>query len=121
MVKLVFFFKVGLWSQVLGAFPFCGGTLISNSLIVTAGHCLQTYFKCTRFPVGIDIFLSEERSKALQILVGGHDFTSYDGYDQFFTVQRAIVHPDYNQDAILHSTDLVILQIDGQITFSTLR
>uniref|UniRef100_A0A0V0J695 Chymotrypsin-like protease CTRL-1 n=1 Tax=Schistocephalus solidus TaxID=70667 RepID=A0A0V0J695_SCHSO len=93
---------VGLRSTRLGSFPFCGGTIISNTLILTSAHCLTLHFACIKFTVGIEFRVFGATPYLLQIL----------------TVESAIVHPKFNQDASYEGYDIAILKVLGKITIS---
>uniref|UniRef100_A0A0V0J0Y3 Chymotrypsin-like elastase family member 2B n=1 Tax=Schistocephalus solidus TaxID=70667 RepID=A0A0V0J0Y3_SCHSO len=112
--------NVGIWSKLMGNFPYCGGALISNSLVLTAAHCLKLHFGCATIPVGIAFELAGVTPYKLQILLGSHDFTIRAKHEQAYIVQLAIVHPNFNQDALLEGTDLAILKINGQVTKGTI-
>merc|ERR1712130_718766 len=58
--------------------PFCGGSLISSTTVVTAAHCKQSI---SRF----------------QVVVGEHDITRGDG-EQRVDVASWVSHPNYNSN-----------------------
>ena len=71
-------FKVGLASPSSDV-PFCGGSILSSTTIVTAAHCTD----------GSDI-------SDIEIIVGDHDLTVDDGEERF-AVCGIIEHPDYDR------------------------
>ncbi|CAH1781862.1 unnamed protein product, partial [Owenia fusiformis] len=78
--------QVGLcYSSNIAEDVFCGGTLISETWIVTAAHCID--------------FLTESELLRVIIVVGAHDMTASvvdEDERQLINVQRVIYHPRYD-------------------------
>ncbi|BHF79483.1 Chymotrypsin-like elastase member 3A [Sparganum proliferum] len=111
---------VGLWSDRFGEFPFCGGTLISPSLVLTAAHCISAHLGCVQMPLGVEFVMPATPGSRLQVIVGAHDYTRPDGSERWYTVRRIIVHPSFNQSVPLEGNDIAILKLDVSIVPSTL-
>jgi len=88
--------QVGLISRQSSSTPFCGGTLISNTEILTAAHCTQS---------GVN-----------WVLLGEHDLTKADG-EQRLQVCSVKDHPSYNPSTL--DNDFSILTLCNPVTFQT--
>ncbi|KAL7056829.1 hypothetical protein AAHC03_019149 [Spirometra sp. Aus1] len=102
---------VGLWSPLFGDRPYCGGTLISRSLILTAAHCVHDAIGCryTPFDGLIDMTITSEYP--LYVLIGAHDYTQADLSQQLRRVQYVAIHPKYNATAFGSGYDIAILKL----------
>ncbi|XP_044269223.1 trypsin-1-like [Tribolium madens] len=84
---------------------FCGGTLISNRFILTAGHCL-----CTG--IGTDTV----KPTHIKVTIAQHDLTnkSSDAYEM--TLKAISIHPDYTCGKV--KDDIAILELDNKLVWS---
>lgn len=76
---------------------FCGGALILNDVVLTAGHCV---------------------GGSINAVIGRHDFTDSDG--EIISVRRQIQHPNYSTDTDENDMALLILERPVQNAVSLL-
>lgn len=84
-----------------GSRPFCGASIISDTWILTAAHCLP----------GLS-------SSNAQVIVGEHDWslTTETSVTQRLDIQQLVPHPDYNDQT--SDNDIALIQVASSITFS---
>merc|ERR1712130_656760 len=87
--------QVGLVSN-WGSKPFCGGSLISSTTVVTAAHCATS-------------------PSQFKVVVGDYDVTQGDG-EQRVSVASWTSHPNYNSNNQDH--DIAIIQLAEPVQFS---
>ncbi|BHF79368.1 hypothetical protein SprV_0702248800 [Sparganum proliferum] len=102
---------VGLWSDRRGEHPFCGGTLISPSIVVTAAHCIGALAGCNELPLGEPFSIPATLGDRLQVLVGAHDYTKDGTSNRLHTVQHVVVHPQYNYTLPGEGYDIALLKL----------
>lgn len=67
----------------------CGGFLVREDFVLTAGHCLGS---------------------SINVTLGAHNIRRQEGTQQHITVLRAIRHPDYNPPPVIQN-DIMLLQL----------
>jgi trypsin len=101
----------------VGQFPFhtavyrddiyrCGGSLISESTVVTACHCVVN---------DVNVIYPKE---SFRLLFGAVDLKALSGSEALREVSEIIKHPDYQFDKILKQ-DIALAKIKGNLQFSS--
>jgi len=87
----------------------CGGTIISDQWIQTAGHCVYE-------GLNADGTLIDPDPKDWKVVLGEFDDSDEDGWEQTFDVELAFLNPQYEDTETDFDTGL--LKVKGQIEFN---
>uniref|UniRef100_A0A0X3P4Z5 Chymotrypsin B n=1 Tax=Schistocephalus solidus TaxID=70667 RepID=A0A0X3P4Z5_SCHSO len=101
--------QVGLWSKNRGEHPFCGGTILNNSLIITAARCVKMLFSCEETPVGQRVDITQRTGDILTVHAGDHKFSKSDIVKQLRQVKLVEVHPQFNPRSENSGYDVALL------------
>jgi len=87
----------------------CGGTIISDQWIQTAGHCVYE-------GLNTDGALVDPNPNDWKVVLGEFDDSKDDGWEQTFDVEFAFLNPSYED--IETDWDTGLLKVKGQIEFN---
>ncbi|KAL7063626.1 hypothetical protein AAHC03_0575 [Spirometra sp. Aus1] len=107
---------VGLWSEKRGRHPFCGGTILSSRVIVTAARCIKMLFACEEMPVGKSVNITERTDDILTVHIGDHKFTTSGPPKQTRRADMVQVHPNFQVRYENHGYDVAILLLNEPFT-----
>lgn len=89
--------------QLRNGFHFCGGTVLNERFILTAGHCLK-----------------DLDTDQIQVVLGRNHLRTTDG--EIFFVERFITHPDYTHPSSnLISYDVALIELETPINLAALN
>ena len=80
--------------------PYCGGALLTDSLVVTSAHC------CDHI-----------NTETMLAVAGEHDLYADEGPEQERRVASAVMHPDY--DWYTFENDICLLRMDSPFVLNT--
>uniref|UniRef100_F6R096 pancreatic elastase II n=1 Tax=Ornithorhynchus anatinus TaxID=9258 RepID=F6R096_ORNAN len=77
----------------------CGGTLIDNNWVMTAGHCIG--------------------SRTYRVLIGKHSLSSDEQGTIISDVQKIVVHPQWDSSKLSNGNDIALIKLAQPVSLSS--
>uniref|UniRef100_A0A2K5UB61 trypsin n=1 Tax=Macaca fascicularis TaxID=9541 RepID=A0A2K5UB61_MACFA len=84
-------------------YHFCGGSLINNQWVVSAGHCYKTAINSKFSGRGCEYH-------RIQVRLGEHNIEVLEGTEQFINAAKIIPHPKYNE-VKKYNNDIMLIKL----------
>lgn len=99
------------WLVALKTLPmrtfFCGGTLISETRVITAAHCILTKGSSRA-----------KRPEEVLVHLGKHNLYKAENNSKVFWPKEILIHPDWNPLTLRYDADLAVLITDLPVQFT---